>query len=204
MTSDGAASPRITLARPNFRGREASGRSTTTEQGRLGFATVVLPHLDDAYNLARSLMRNAAEAEDVVQEAMLRALKYFRGFEGTNARAWVLQIVRNAAYAALRKRQDASLLLPLEHEDMLANGTGLTDPSLDPEALLATAQDRERLAALLAELPVILRECIILRDLNGFSYREIAALTDIPTGTVMSRLWRARRMLTQLAAKSRR
>ena len=170
------------------------------------FATVVLPHLNEAYNLARWLMRSTVEAEEVVQEAMLRALNYFQSFRGSNARAWVLQIVRNVAYAALHKQRQAPVMLPLD-ADGADNETGLAalvDPTGDPEVLLARLQDGRRLDELLGALPVELRECVILFELNGASYKEIAAITGTPIGTVMSRLWRARRLLVRLALEGDR
>jgi RNA polymerase sigma factor (sigma-70 family) len=176
------------------------------EQDPNDFESVVVPHLDEAYNLARWLMRGASEAEDVVQDAMLRAFTYFRTFKGTNARAWTLKIVRNVAHDALRQRQDPTVTLPLDSDDddegLLP--TAIADPEASPEALLAKAQDHKLLEALLAELPVVLRECLILHELNGLSYKEIAAITDTPIGTVMSRLWRARRTLIELSAGSDR
>jgi len=177
----------------------------TNEQDPIDFESVIVPHLDEAYNLAHWLMRSASEAEDVVQDAMLRALTYFRTFKGTNARAWTLKIVRNTAYTALRGRQDAGVTLPLGTDD----GDewcfpAIPDPAADPEALLARVQEHKLLETLLAQLPVMLRECIVLHELNGFSYKEIAAITDLPIGTVMSRLWRARQALVKLAAGSDR
>jgi RNA polymerase sigma-70 factor (ECF subfamily) len=173
-------------------------------EGGADFDTVVLPHLDEAYNLARWLMRSPADAEDVVQEAMLRALTYYHSFRGGSARAWVLQIVRNTAYSMLRRRVAAAETVPLddsgEGEDWSA-AAALRDTSLNPEMLLAKVQARQQLDSLLAELPVELRECIVLFELNQATYKEIAMITDVPIGTVMSRLWRARRMLVRLAAR---
>src|SRR5215471_4497848 len=163
------------------------------EEGKSDFEAVVLPHLDEAYNLARWLMRSPSDAEDVVQEAMLRALTYYASFRGGNARAWLLQIVRNAAYTMLRQRA-APETAPLEDEELGAAAT-LREAGLTPEALLARVQARRRLDSLLAELPVELRECIVLFELNQATYREIATITAVPIGTVMSRLWRARRTL---------
>ncbi len=172
------------------------------------FEKLVLPHLDEAYSLAYWLMRSASETEDVVQEAMLRALTYFEGFKGANARAWLLQIVRNAAYTALSKRRDAQVSMPLDADHRIGAGEEwnavpeLADSCPDPEALLMKAQESKQLDALLAKLPIELRECIVLHELKGSSYKEIAAITDTPIGTVMSRLWRARRMLVKLASEA--
>ncbi|HUZ73092.1 MAG TPA: sigma-70 family RNA polymerase sigma factor [Stellaceae bacterium] len=161
------------------------------------FAAVALPHLDAAYNLARWLMGSADEAEDVVQEAMLRALTYFPSYRGVNARAWVLQIVRNTAMAALRMRRGLNLV-PLAAEDC-APAPEPADSGDDPEAALIRARARQQLDGLLGTLPVELREALVLRELEELSYREIAQVTEAPIGTVMSRLWRARRMLAAAA-----
>ena len=170
------------------------------------FEAVVLPHLDEAYNLARWLMRSAADAEDVVQEAMLRALTYFPSFRGGNARAWVLQIVRNTAYSMLRRRQAAAETVALDEEEApdsedWSAAAALREAGVTPESLLARVQARRQLDSLLAQLPVELRECIVLFELNQATYKEIAAITEVPIGTVMSRLWRARRALVRLAAR---
>lgn len=150
------------------------------------FELRVLPHLDAAYNLARWLVRDRAAAEDVVQEAMLRALRFHAGRRG-EARPWLLQIVRNVAYATLAARQ-AEMPLPD------SRAAEPTDPG-DPETILGDQQDRQRLDRALAALPLELRECLVLRELEELSYREIAEVTGVPIGTVMSRLWRARQQL---------
>lgn len=165
------------------------------------FAAVALPHLDAAYNLARWLTGSAQEAEDVVQEAMMRALTYFPSFRGENARAWILRIVRNAAFSSLKARTGARSV-PLAEEDE-EEGTTLVDPGDDPEAALIRARDLHRLDGLIARLPIELRETIVLRELESLSYREIAETTGVPTGTVMSRLWRARRLLAAAAGDTR-
>jgi len=157
------------------------------------FEAVVLPHLDAAHNLARWLMRDRAAAEDVLQEAMLRALTYFASFRGTNARGWLLQIVRNTAYSSLRPEPEA---VPAEAvEDELASADD------DPETALMHTESRRRADRLIAALPVELRETLVLRELEELSYKEIAEITRAPIGTVMSRLWRARRMIVEAAAR---
>jgi RNA polymerase sigma-70 factor (ECF subfamily) len=166
------------------------------------FEQVVLPHLDAAYNLARWLVRDPSLAEDIVQDAVLRALQYFASFRGDGGgRAWLLQIVRNAAYAAVKARRIGTDV-PLESDD--ADGVmELADPGPGPEALLAQRQDVQLLDRALAALPIELRECLILCELERLSYKDIARVTGAPIGTVMSRLWRARQALTKLQAAGR-
>ena len=156
------------------------------------FAAIALPHLDAAYNLARWLMGNAGEADDVVQEAMVRALTYFPSFRGENARAWILRIVRNAALTTLKTRSAARLVTLAGDSDAVAE---LADQGDDPETALIRARERTELDDLLARLPLDLREALVLRELEELSYREIAQVTGAPLGTVMSRLWRARQLI---------
>jgi RNA polymerase sigma-70 factor, ECF subfamily len=167
------------------------------------FAAVALPHLDAAFNLARWLTGSRAEAEDVVQEAMVRALTYFPSFRGGSSRAWILQIVRNTAYGALKarygERASGSAVV-----DEAAAIEDIPDPTDDPETALIKSDDLARIDALIGDLPVELRETLVLRELEELSYREIAQVTSVPIGTVMSRLWRARRMLTRGAAREER
>jgi RNA polymerase sigma-70 factor (ECF subfamily) len=164
------------------------------------FAAVALPHLDAAFNLARWLTGSRADAEDVVQEAMVRALTYFPTYRGGSGRAWILQIVRNTAYGALKARRGER---GAEHTgaDRSAGIESIPDLADDPEKALLRAADLERMDALIEGLPVELRETLVLRELEELSYREIAQITAAPIGTVMSRLWRARRMLAQAAAE---
>jgi RNA polymerase sigma-70 factor (ECF subfamily) len=162
------------------------------------FEAVILPHLDAAYNLARWLTRNGADADDVVQEAVLRAATYFAGFRGTNPRAWLLQIVRNTAYASKKLVRGATMIvtLPGEGPDDAPQAPELVDPGDDPETALMRREDHRRVTRLLAGLPAELREALILREIEELSYKEIAQITQTPIGTVMSRLWRGRQMLT--------
>jgi RNA polymerase sigma-70 factor (ECF subfamily) len=166
------------------------------------FQATVLVHLDAANNLAHWLLCNPAEAEDVVQEAVLRALSYFPSFRGTNARAWLLQIVRNAAYAVLKKTQGIHMVSLREESgntEEIDRGVELVDPTDDPETTLLRNEAHRQVDLLLARLPIDLRECLVLRELEELSYKEIAEITAVPVGTVMSRLWRARRLLSDVA-----
>lgn len=159
------------------------------------FEAVVLPHLDAAYNLARWLTRDPSDADDVVQEAVLRAATYFASFRGVNARAWLLQIVRNTAYASRALvRGTVTVALPGD-EPGEVTAPELIDSGDDPETALLKREERARVTRLLAGLPVELRETLVLREIEELSYKEIAQITLAPIGTVMSRLWRARRML---------
>jgi RNA polymerase sigma-70 factor (ECF subfamily) len=179
--------------------------SLSSEDDQARFASVVLPHLADAYALARWLTGDRADAEDVVQEACLRAFRGIGGFAGVNARAWLLTIVRHAAYTWLGKNRSASLLVvdDLEAiERQQANGaSAFGQEPQTPEAALIANADAHRLEAAIAELPVPFRETLVLRDVQGLDYREIAEVTKVPIGTVMSRLARARRRLMQRIAE---
>jgi len=155
---------------------------------RLRFETLAMPHLDAAYNLARWLTRNPAEADDIVQDAMLRAFRAFDGFRGDAVKPWLLAIVRNCHLNALgqKKRQAA---MPLPENDSFADA----DPT--PEGRAMAADDGRRINAALAKLPEEFREVVVLRELEEMSYREIADVTGAPIGTVMSRLARGRALL---------
>jgi len=158
---------------------------TRHEIGEL--ADLLLPHLDSAYNLARWLMRNVEDAEDVVQEAYLRAFQY-AGFRGGNARAWLLTIVRNTSYRWLRKRRTHE---PVAEFDEGIHTRGSTETP-NPEQLLLQNADRQLIEQVLSGLPVRFREILVLRELEGLSYKEIATVMGVPIGTVMSMLSRAR------------
>ena len=169
-------------------------RSIRPHQDGTTFEEVVLPHLDSAHNVARWLVRDASLAEDVLQDAMVRALSYYAGFRGDDARAWLLQIVRNVAYTTLAGRKKRA-------EEALDEKESLELPDLadNPEAALTKIQSLKLLEEKLAALPLELRECLVLRELEGCSYKEIARVTETPIGTVMSRLWRARQSLMGLS-----
>jgi len=147
----------------------------------------MLPHLPNAYNLARWLLRNEQDAEDSVQEAYLRAYKAFGQFRGGDGRAWLLTIVRNVCYSRLRKSQNRDL-----HEEFDESLHGATEDKAEAAERLRGEVGAELLREALAALPEKMREMIILHDLEGLAYREIAAVVGIPLGTVMSRLARAR------------
>lgn len=154
------------------------------------FEEAMLPHLAAAYNLARWLTRNSHDAEDLVQESFLRAFKSFESFRGGDGRAWLLRIVRNACYTWLQGNRVQELTTV--YDEALHT---IEDASRDPETLLLESADHQRLKETLEELPLEFREVIVLRELEGMSYKEIAALVGIPVGTVMSRLARARERL---------
>ena len=156
------------------------------------FERLVLVHLDSAYNLARHLVRNADDAEDAAQEAFVRALRYFSGFRGGSARAWLLSITRNACWNLLEKRR--ANLAATEFDETL-HTPEVEGP--EPEIDFDRAAVRDTIQRSLDALPLVFREAIVLRELEGLSYREIAEVTGVPAGTVMSRLARARAQLAQ-------
>jgi len=155
------------------------------------FEELVLPHLDAAYNLARWLARDAHDAEDVVQDACIRALKYVGSLHGSDARAWFLTIVRNAFYDWLGRNRPAEIV----HQDDDAMAA-IVDPSaVDPQQASIRGAELRALSDAIAALPLQFREVLVLRELEELSYKEIARVADIPVGTVMSRLARARGLL---------
>ena len=162
------------------------------------FRTVVLPHLGDAYALARWLTGNPTDAEDVVQDACLRAFRGIGGFSGGNARAWVLTITRHAAFTWLSKNRSSALVIVDDLEEAGRKELSHGSPTAEyetPEAALIAKTEAAKLEAAIAQLPVPFREALVLRDVQGLDYREIAQATKVPIGTVMSRLARARRRL---------
>jgi RNA polymerase sigma-70 factor (ECF subfamily) len=160
------------------------------------FEESVLPHLDAAFNYARWLTRNDTDAEDVVQDACVRALRFFSSLRDDNARAWLLSIVRNTWYSRFPKRGGDRTI---ELDDTADERPG-TD--LDPEARVIQQQAVERVRLALEQLPPDFREVVVLRELEGFSYKEIATIVDVPIGTVMSRLARARERLIPILRAS--
>jgi RNA polymerase sigma-70 factor (ECF subfamily) len=164
--------------------------ATTSELGEsFDFDEVVLPHIDAGYRLAHWLMRNEHDAEDVVQDATLRAFRYFRTFMGGDSRAWFLRIVRNTCSGWRGHRYDA-LNDPFDEEQ---HGSGR--PAFDPEVLLLQTDDATLLARAMQTLPDRFHRLLVLRELEGLSYQELADVMEIPIGTVMSRLSRAREAL---------
>ncbi len=158
---------------------------------RQRFAEIVLPHLDDALTLARWLTGNRSDAEDVTQDACIKAMSALDGFRGGSARAWTLSIVRSTAYTWLKRNRPQSLVLTDEPGKAEAV-PGLVEAQVTPEAALIAAQTRAQVQAAIAGLDVPFREIIVLRDINGMSYREMGEILGVPQGTVMSRLARAR------------
>ena len=154
------------------------------------FEEVVLPHLDAAFNYARWLTKSEADAEDVVQDAYVRALRFFSSLRSDDARSWLLTIVRNTWYGRFPRATAANQTTV--YDDMTHDRP---DESLDPEALVLQQQAVEKVQRAVQELPADFREVIVLRELEGLSYKEIAAVVGIPIGTVMSRLARARERL---------
>ena len=162
----------------------------------LKFEEAALPHLGEAYNLARWLTHNDTDAEDVVQEAYLRAFKHFGSFHGGDGRPWLLAIVRNTFYTWMQHNRSPELTIPFDdelHE--------IESKDLNPEALLLQSADTQLVREALEELPLEFREVLVLRELEEMSYKEIASVTDLRLGTVMSRLARGRKRLQQLLKK---
>jgi len=177
--------------------RECEQIGPVDERERLeSYERKVLPHLDAAYNLARWLAGNDHDAQDVAQEASLRAFRFFGSFRGENARAWLLSIVRNTFYTWLRKNRPAENLVEIDDDTLAIEDSSARDETAGPQFADAGAVRRA-----IAGLPVEFREVIILREMEGFSYKEIAELAGIPIGTVMSRLARARKLLQKSLAR---
>ena len=163
------------------------------------FEEVVLPHLDAAFNYARWLTKNDADAEDVVQDAYVRALRFFSSLRGEDARAWLLTIVRNTWYGRFPRRASGSMTTVGQDD---AGAEHRADESLDPEAQAIQRQTVDRVRRALETLPTDFREVLVLREIEGLSYKEIAVIVAIPIGTVMSRLARARERLAGVLTTS--
>jgi RNA polymerase sigma-70 factor (ECF subfamily) len=171
----------------------------SNEDERTRFARIVAPHLDDAYALARWLARDRADADDILQEACVRAFRAIRSFADGSARAWFLTIVRNTAITWLKQNRVAGFIglddLSADERLHAEQGGDGTQHCPTPEAELIASAHAEQLVRLIASLPVEFKETLVLRDIQGLNYREVAAITGAPLGTVMSRLARARRRL---------
>ncbi|MGA7065182.1 MAG: sigma-70 family RNA polymerase sigma factor [Pseudolabrys sp.] len=160
------------------------------------FRSIVMPHIDEAYRLAHWLTGNRTDAEDVVQDASMRAFRAIRNYTGGSARSWVLSIVRNTAYSWLHKNRPAAVVNVEDLESVELEQANPGDRDGDnPEAVLIAKADADQLRTAIAALPPVFRETLVLRDIEGLDYREIAQATDVPIGTVMSRLARARHRL---------
>ena len=167
-------------------------QETAQERELPSFETLMLPHLDAAYNLARWLLRNEDDARDVVQEAYLRAFKSFGGFHGSNGRPWLLTIVRNTAYSLIKKNQSAHVTTTLDEEEYLVDRE-----SVSPATQLEHNEESKLVREAINRLPDEFREILVLRHLEGLSYKEIADVAQLAPGTVMSRLARARAKLKE-------
>ena len=163
---------------------------------RLRFEQLILPHLDAAYNLARWLTHNDQDAQDMVQEACLRAFRFFQGFRGGDSRVWLLTIVRNTCYTWLQQRRLDEQTTPFDEELH-----DIESEVFNPEVLHLRRIDQQRLREALEALPIEFREVMVLRELEEMSYRDISTIAHIPLGTVMSRLARARKQLQRYLAK---
>jgi len=163
------------------------------------FELLVLPHLDSAYNLARWLLRDDQDAKDVVQEAVLRAFRFFDQLRGENARPWLLKIVRNASMTWLHDKR-VKQATPLDESDSYEKSASVYDSQdsiPDPEELMLAKVDREAINTAIDSLPTEFKEALLLREFEDLSYREIAGILEIPIGTVMSRLARARTLVAK-------
>ena len=161
------------------------------------FDKAIMPHLNAAYNLARWLMRNDADADDAVQDACLRALRFIGGLRGGDGRVWLLAIVRNTCYSRLKRAKSRGV--ESEFDDEIHSTEA---EAANPEGLLERSRDSAALRQALEDLPAEFREVIVMRELEGMAYKEIAEVAEVPIGTVMSRLARGRKRLQQLLSAS--
>lgn len=199
--------PSTARSSPNGRADQAQIRQAVDpERAAQLFRQVVLPHLGDGLALARWLAGNASDAEDIMQDACLRALKAIDGYRGGNARAWLLVIVRNTAFNWLARQRSSTLVMvgDLADVDDAASEASATDTTLrsTPESELIRRADQQAVAEAIAALSLPMREVVVLRDINDFSYKEIADMLDLPIGTVMSRLSRGRQQLAALLVRA--
>jgi RNA polymerase sigma-70 factor (ECF subfamily) len=159
------------------------------------FREAALPHLDDVYTLARYLMRTKADTDDAVQECYLRALRHFDSYRGSAMKPWLLAILRNVCNTEFARRSARTVPLSADGDDHAADELMWQEPPVSPEIELMKRSDGNTIRRLIAALPPAFREAVVLRDINNLSYRDIAEVTGVPVGTVMSRLARARTML---------
>src|SRR6266550_2187292 len=174
---------------------KGSDQNHAQEHELASFEETMLPHMDAAHNLAKWLLRNEDDAQDVVQEAYLRAFKSFSGFHGSNGRAWLLTIVRNTSYTLLKKNRAVDLTTTFDEEIHVSS-----HESVSPATILEHSEDAERIREAMNELPAEFREILALRHQEDLSYKEIADIAQIAPGTVMSRLARARAKLKECLA----
>lgn len=166
------------------------------------FEATVLPQLDSGYNLARWLLHDDASAEDAVQEAVLRALRYFDKLQGDDARAWFLGIVRNVCFTQLKERTGRKEVSGMEEEALEALQFASGQTQAEPSAALQQTMERQHINAALRALTPALREVLVLREMEGLEYAQIALVASVPIGTVMSRLSRARASMRELLTQS--
>jgi RNA polymerase sigma factor (sigma-70 family) len=179
------------------RERVPTGLNVDNPTDQMRFAEVFLPHLVDAFRLAKWLAGSSADAEDIVQEASLRAFKAIRSFAGANARAWVLTIVRNTSYTWLAKNRPRAVVLAEDLDQLTRERIDRADGDAEvatPEAVLIAKMEAEEVRKAVASLPPPFREVLVLREINDLDYRTIAEIIQAPIGTVMSRLARARKL----------
>ncbi len=196
-----SSSPHDLIRQAGTSRRAEDGGRVSGDDDKARFASVVLPHLADAFALARWIAGNRSDAEDIVQDACLRAFRGIAGYSGGSARAWLLTIVRHTAFTWLGKNRPAALVVTDDLEaverSQQEHGGATERDTETPETLLIAKTEAERLEAAIAALPSPYRETLILREAQGLDYREIAEVTGVPIGTVMSRLARARRRLIE-------
>ena len=187
-------------------GRPGAGQGLHQERAAELFHQIVVPQLADGLALARWLVGSSNDAEDVMQDACMRALKAIEDYRGGSARAWVLTIVRNAAFSWLARQRSSALVMvgDLGDLDELSgpDRAGGGDPQATPESELIRRADQQAVAAAIGDLPLPMREVVVLREVNGFSYKEIAEVLNLPIGTVMSRLARGRQQLAVLIRRN--
>src|SRR5271157_906209 len=174
---------------------------TTGMQAAARFEQAVLPHMDAAYNLARWLVRNPQDAEDIVQESYLRAYKFWSGFQGGDSRAWLLKIVRNTSYTFLDKNRPAAQ--SEEFDEKIHSAAPAAPATPDAEASVIRTVESRMLREALEELPLNFREILVLRELEELSYKQISEMLEVPIGTVMSSLARGRERLREILLRLR-